>query len=478
MLDFKNKITQATSFLRRLFLERGRYRRSPVKKIHAQGRKAFSLEKQTELDLLCAQLFKKKEFLTSGKLQFIGLEKIRKRMGKSWAGLSRIVYDTAEEVMSKHLDKNDLFIRFHDESYIIIFANSSLEEGQRTAAVIAEEIRQRLFSLDEEELRKIEIRQAISEIKVSDLADQGFMDFMDFAFEGPDPYQQGTLPDEEKQEIKLSEIPKIEIGAADYKKKPKEYKSAQPIDLNCAYLPLWDVQRNALTTYLCLARGASKDKNLLNAHENIYRGQSADSKVALDRKILDVVRLELAQMEKDNRKLLIACPVKYKTLHEFESYEAYKEQLALIPLQQRQFLILLVQLDDNMPTKEVYWFATPLRQFCRHIFAEVPLRRDINFNYLRNSGVDVTGIRLDDSLNSEQEIMNLLSGFSSKAKSLKIPKTFILGVSTLSLTTSSVCAGFDFLGGSAIHDEVPRPDSVHRYRHEDLLTALTKTSAH
>jgi hypothetical protein len=90
--------------------------------------------------------------------------------------------------------------------------------------------------------------------------------------------------------------------------------------------------------------------------------------------------------------------------------------------------------------------------------------------------VDAAGVRLDSTAASEQEMIAVLNGFSAKAKSVKVPKTFVLGISSLSLTTSAVCAGFDFLGGTSIHEGVARPDTVHRYRYQDLLTGLLAKS--
>jgi hypothetical protein len=198
-------------------------------------------------------------------------------------------------------------------------------------------------------------------------------------------------------------------------------------------------------------------------------------RIALDHQILDTVMAELANMEQDGRKLLIACPVQYETLHHFESYEIYKQSLERIPVQQRQYLVIYVLgMGIGVPPKNAYWFATPLRQFCRHVFAEIPLRRDINFNYLRNTGIDVAGARLDGTEKSEQETINLMTAFCTRAKVLKMPMTFLLGVPTLSVTTSAVCATFNFLGGPAIHEEVEKPDTIHRYRYEDLLSGLVK----
>lgn len=475
----KKLAAQITPFWNRLLFWRKKRTQSHVEQIHSK-RSNLSPEKQAALEKLCNQLFKQKELITSGKLQFIGLAKIKRRMGKQWAGLSKIVYDTAEEVIDKYMDKGDIFIRYQDDTYIIIFARASLEEGQLKAAMIADEIRRRLFELDEEELRSIEIREAIGEIRTDFLVDKQFPDFLDaLAIDLEDiavqKEQEAEQKAEQEKNFSLSELAGVDIEASDYRPKTSKPKkeAVLPAGLKFSYLPLWDVRRNALTTYLCLARGSANNSNLFDAYKALYKGQSGENKEALDLNILKTVKTELASMEKDGRKLLIACPVQHETLHSFESYERYKQIIQRIPPAQRQYLVFYVMnMNDNLPPKNAYWFAAPLRQFCRHVFAEIPLRRDINFNYLRSTGVDVAGVRLDGIMGSEQETINLMMAFCTKAKTLKIPMTFVLGVTSLSLTTSAVCATFDFVGGPAVHDEVERPDTVHRYRYEDLISGL------
>ncbi len=86
-------------------------------------------------------------------------------------------------------------------------------------------------------------------------------------------------------------------------------------------------------------------------------------------------------------------------------------------------------------------------------------------------GLDGVGICIDTDA-SEQQVLSILNNFSATAKSHKIAHTFVLGVSSLSLTTSSVCAGFDYLGGSAIHESVHNPDTIHKFRHEDIVSNL------
>lgn len=473
MEKYKQIVSDALPFFGRFFS--GEKMPDIPQKKNRRSVETLDIEKQKKLDALCQQLLCKKELIMSGKLQFIGLTKIRKRLGKEWAGLSRIVYNTVEEILANHLDKSDVFLRYNDEAYILLFARASKEEANTKATLIAEDIRKRLFELDEKALRDLEIRQAISEIRRSSLKDGSFSDFLD-SFAMNDAAQEKNPEVEPENHLWREEIQSVEVDAAYYKPKSAlaVTESILPTDLHYAYMPLWDVRRNALTTYLCFLRSAGK--NTFDSFKGIYDGQTAGTKLALDVKMLEFVRNELESMEKDGRQLLIACPVQHETLYRFESYETYKELLQDIPAEHRQYLIFLVTgTAEEISLKDPYWFAAPLRAYCRHVFAEVPLRRDINFNYLTNSGVDVVGIQLNRSTVPEQEIISILNGFGAKAKAFKIPQTFVLGVSSLSLTTSAVCAGFSYLGGTAIHGDVAKPDIIHRYKNEDLLSNLIQS---
>lgn len=457
---------------------------APVNKIKAKRTSRIAPEKQEELEKLCAQLFKQKELITSGKLQFLGLSKVKRRLGKSWEGVRQIVFNTVEDIIDRHMGKGDIFIRYRDDTYIIIFAHASLEEGKLKSALIAEEIRKELFALEEKELRDIEIRKALAEVRTSMMHGMDFPDFLD-ALD-----VELTEADEKEKEEEYSgiideppDIESIEVDSKAYRPKagslPTAEDAALPEDIKFTYMPIWDIRRSVLTTYLALP--FTEDQNqggVFDKYKSLYTGlSSATQKAALERYILEHIMKDLEEMAQEGRQFILACPVQHETLYQFEDYERYKQLLLNIPEQQRPYLVFYVMnFDKPLPVKHAYWFAKPLRQFCRHVYAEIPLRRDINFNYLRNTGVDVAGVRLDGvSADKEQDVFNLLSSFASKAKALKVPMTFAMQVSSVSFATSAVCAKFDFLSGEAVHKAIEHPEAVQRYGQNDLLAGILNT---
>jgi GGDEF domain-containing protein len=446
--------------------------KTSISRLHAPSTRDLSPEKQLALRTLCEQLFKKREVLTSGKLQLIGLENIKKKMGKRWQGLCNIVYETTENVIKENIGNNDLFIRYTDDTYVIIFANTDLAASEATAHLIAKEVRRRLFLLDEAALREIEIRETVKQTRTDTLSTLDFSDFLD-AFVA-EPTEVVTNPSFHSSSNDYSgSILKTEIEPQAYKptnKNLKDFHSAGK--LTFSYMPLWDVKRGALTTYACFASQHDSQEDLIAQHKTIYQKLNLEAQVAADLQILAHIKDELSLMEAEQRKLLVVCPVRYETLFGFDSYEAYKESLLDIPLGQRQFLILLIlRPNKELSAKDAYWFLAPLKGHCRLFFTEVPLKQGVHYQTLKSIGLDGIGICIDKDV-PEQQVLAVLNSFSTAAKSHKIAYTFVLGVSSLSLTTSSVCAGFDYLGGSAIHDPVTQPDTVHKFRHENIVSAL------
>lgn len=230
----------------------------------------------------------------------------------------------------------------------------------------------------------------------------------------------------------------------------------------CAYLPLWDTKRNALTTYLCLPPAHAPQQKL-----------SRQGRMTMDLGMLGSAIAELEKLGRDGKKFFIVCPVRHETLYNQDSYKKYHMLCQGVAQEQRKFLILLMtHLQRDLPKTQAYWFVATLKNYCQQIFAEVPLGQKTDFLSLRNAGIDAVGVSIGGRDGSEQETIRLLNSFSAQARTGRIPAMFALEVPTLSLATSAVCAGFDCLAGSAIHGAVKNPDNIYRYRHEDLFAGL------
>jgi hypothetical protein len=424
-------------------------------------------EKQKQLDALCSQLLQKKELIASGKLQLIGLETIRDRMGTRWQKLCQDVYATTEDVITQHLCKGDVFMRYKGDSYIIIFAYASRQEAAVKAELIVSEIKRRLYELNKDDLSGINVGAEVGEIRANEFASKGFPGVLDTAFSGE---ASGT------EVLKSKTNRKYASGRVALDLYAETEKQKEPLaELRYFYIPLWDVHHGALTTYICMPQFDEDAESGFQAYEDFYRAQSTADRVLLDMRMLQSIIEELATMERENRRFFVICPVHFETLSYLENMQAYKDMCQHIPVEQRKFLIFMVaDMPNGSAMNEPFHFISPLKNFSSHVFSRNTLDVNINFQLLKDSGIDGIGVSAFSEIHTEEEALNALNNFCAKARLNKIAKTFVLDISSLSMTTSSVCAGFDYLGGSGIHANVARPDNVYRYKHEDLISDLIK----
>jgi len=451
-----------------------------VEKIYSNGAVVYSPEKQKKLEALCESLFSQKELIATGKLQLIGLAKIRRKLGKVWTGLQQIVYTEVEAAISKYMMPKDIFIRYKNDSYVIIFADAGLEEAQIKATLIAEEIKRRLFGHEEEELRKIETEEAVTVARTDKLKAAGSLaETMEIVFrdiEAEKEKPKKALPLQEGVDFVLPQT--VEVDPYSDRQKPgtiEQEKDKSDLSLTFNYVPLWDIKKNLLTTYLCMARKGQDDSSPLDGHENVFLGASPSEKTKSDILVLRIVAKELNAMAQDGRKLFIACPVHYETLSRADGYEKYIQECQKIPAEHKRWLIfLLLDLPAHTHQINIPKFSVPLRQHCYAIHAQVPLDLKVDFALFRECRFEALGVRLGKTKGNEKQLIEMLNAFTEKAKKSYIKKTFVMDVASLSVATSAVCADYDFLAGPAIHDVVLQPDSIYRFKYESLFTDLLK----
>ena len=459
--------------LKTLLLFDGQRTKTPAtEKIRSNAKGAYSKEKQKKLEELCEALFEKKELMTTGRLQFLGLGKVKRKLGKNWPGLRPIVHDTVEGAIEKYLYEKDIFIRYKDDTYAIIFAKSDPAEAQVKMTLISDEIRRALFEHEKEELREIGVEQSVSQIKPQELnkADsfEGVMDII--MQERPEV---NTAP---KKHVEITPNYEIDPYDPNNKLKPHEPKTKNIPSIECMYIPLWDVQKNRLTTYLALPRLKKGVVDIHDNYEKIISGLSITRRVDFDLSILETVKKNLAICAEKKNHLRLLCPVHYETLRRADSHEKYILSCQKIPAEHKKYLVFLViGLPEKIIQLNMNQYFGALKKQGQALYAQVPLNTKVDFLTLSNWGVDAVGVRVKAFHKNEKNLIDRLNQFSEKAKSLRVPKVFALDIPSLSLTTSAVCSGFDLLGGDSIHSPVVTPESSYVYAYqnlfEDMITA-------
>lgn len=380
---------------------------------------------QQELESLCAELFRKRSLVTSGKLQLIGLEKVKRRLGAKWPAMQAQVYAITEDVIARHLSTGDIHLRHKDDTYLIIFATASREEGEYVAAAISNEIRDRLFSSGNEDLRSIAIKKHIVQTKAGFISGKPLGEILDNFAASP-----------------------AEDSAVETADARKGAPAGHPV---FSFIPLWEVKLNAITTYLCAVAG-------------IEPGPQADL-MLLSRAIA-----ELQRFETENRPALIMCPVHHTTLCNAGYLEKYELLCKSIPAAQRNFLIFKLQ---GLPPAALKAGGTQysfvLKKYARAVLVETAIGDNADLSGLRYAGFDGSGLSAGMSGGSEEAVIKKLRMFSLQADAARPSRKFLLDVPSISLAASAVCMGFDYIAGPVICGPVEKPAGILRYRHSDLV---------
>ena len=407
---------------------------------------------QTQLESLCIKLFEKKELMRSGKLQFIGLETVRNNFGERWPEIKELIYKTTELIISKYLDEKDLFIKHQDDTYIIFFAEASYEESHIKATLISEEIKHLLLKTEKEKWKFFSIEKEIKEIDPSELKDKNSIaDTIDSYF----PSSISHPDDVTKQNKKI-------------KNKNPEAKTKTNNSSDYVFMPIWDVKRNGLTTYICL-KNTQSSFNALDGHKGLYFAQPHSKIREIDFATLRRAQKELAKTYQAGLNVFITCPVHYSTLSRQSCRDQYCLILQKIPDELKKFLFFLViGTPKNVHQMQLQAFAPALKSYCLYLCADVPLTGATNFETYRISGVDSVGVDLTNQEYTKED----LNKFVMSAKKRFIPFTFALGVSNVETMTDAITAKFDFIGGIAIHESVRHPAKGYRFKYSDLFSPI------
>lgn len=463
--------------------------------------------KQAEIETLCEKLFEQKDMITSGKLNFIGLDKVKKRFGKSWEGIKPIVFETADSVIRKYMEKGDLFIRYREDIYLIIFARASHEEAHIKAALIAEEIRRHMFEDEREEFQNISVDRDVRTVKTETLrGKQNLGQTIGQIFSGQidvpanerkskplnmEISEKTERPAEEKNvtaapprkeappEKKMPHVEVIEVETYQKSLRQPEKVIEEKYEPEFVYMPVWDVKRSYLSTYICvLDNNGDGLTNPFDAHKESYAELSHSQKLEHDKAVLKNVIKDLKILDGKGQDIFICCPVHYETLIRDSNFTKYRFACQSIPekLQNKLFFIVF-DCPAKVHKSTLAKFAGPLKNYCRFFCAEVPFGEEIDFVSYRSAGFDSVGINLPPLEKETALLVKELEVFARHAKKNYIPFIFALGVLSTDIISSVIFVDYEFSAGAAIHTHVHKPDIAYKFKYQDLF-AKAKEKVH
>ncbi|MDB5491720.1 MAG: hypothetical protein JWO78_1569 [Micavibrio sp.] len=418
----------------------------------AQG---VSSPKRSELEALCGKLFEKRTLVESGKIQLLGLSQVKKRIGrKRWPSMQSAIYDICNVSIRSHIGSSDLYIRYNDDNYLLVFAKTSPEESASKVALIAEDIRQRLF--EEQGIKDVEILGNIETLTRDSIN-------LDALLQGKVGVESVERPAAAKLRPVLKVV-EVEAFTAPKKRSSLFDLGVRPGNApfrDVHYLPVWDHARKRLIAYFCLAKGPDAD-HPMEGHWAYYNGVSIAERAKFDAAVLTRVLIWMRDNPQKLGSFGMICPVHYDTVlggQGAKNYQALCQKIDNDDIKSR-LLFMVMDMPSATPWFSLTQMIAPLKPFGRILCAHIPQFEQTDFTALRQAGFDNIGIVLPP-LGAGKRI-NIRS-FMTKAARSPTMKTFVLGVDDPFTVSQTIASGVRFLGGQAVHPPVEDPAQILRF---------------
>jgi hypothetical protein len=387
----------------------------------------------------------------AGRVNFIGLSKIRDKLGERWAKVSERADEITRKAIERRLIDADVYTKYKELHYLIIFAQLSHEEAQLKCALIAEEITKRLLG-DDITPDLLEVKTMVSQV-------EGKFEFED-------------VPDIEVLAAKIGDAPAPAAGNEEDAWWEDE-ETADPLaNVQLVYRPMWDVKRNAVTTFVCAPALPGPAGRLLVGESEIPRLDVPEVALRLDQLVQKRVIGDLRKLVAAGQQQLLCLPVHFETLAVSQRRMAYIDRCQRgIPPQGIKLLVFeLTGVPEGIPQNRLLEMATALKRFSRGVLLRTTLSQPW-FRPPSETGIAAMGVEYHSSSGvPEAKLIGEMERFASAAKKVGL-STYMHGLRTISLTTAAIAAGFDFVDGDIVTSVVEQPRAAYAYQMQDLYTA-------
>lgn len=373
-----------------------------------------------------------------GHVEILNLEGIRQKASKG----SRLLLDGLEAVtqrsISRHLSERDTFTKCGDD-YLIAFAELDESVARQTSERILNDVTEWLSGRDDAENTKVET--FVTTISAEELDDAGQnLDAVVAAVTS------AKLLNELRQECESGQA----AGRAEVLSPNVQFK----------FRPIWHVGRKVISTFQCLPVWSSRSGKSLTGDRVLAADADADLLIDMDLRVLQEAGHALRIQQELGHTQLISATVHFSTLNRLHYQQRYMAALLDIPKRDRNLLVLEVTgLPDGTPRGRLLDASLALKAYSRARIVMIPCDRLNEVSMIAEANFLAVGFDLQGRAASETVLMARLNAFAAAAANYRL-KPFVHGLSSLSLTTAAVCAGFDYIDGEAIAPLMDAPSGL------------------
>lgn len=421
--------------------------------------------------------------LALGRVQILGFQAVQEQLGDDWPQFAARVPEVIETTFRQRLSPSDVFRRYGDLVYLVLFTGLSRDEARLKAHFLAEEIWQQLFGMSETDDR-LDVSVLTINIEANEIEPLADLDvLLTRQFEAaalaastlcddlpwlpstpqPDPEstprkQPGTShPDLAPPASGLSSLPARALG-----------QSA------LTFTPLWSVRREAVSSYYARMRLILEPRDVLYGHDILRRATAPRDTYEFDLATLARVHAEAQRLGRRNAPNVIICPVHYTTMVNREARQEFLSLCASLPRAAARHLIIEVSgFAEGFPPHTAYEVRHWLKPFCRSAWAQIPPLPAAVRN-IKEAGFSAVGF---DARAVSPSRFAFTAGLFAEAARKSRMRCYIHAISTPAAAVAAANAGFDLLSGDAIQHPLDKVLAPYRLTLDEIApeAALPET---
>jgi hypothetical protein len=240
--------------------------------------------------------------------------------------------------------------------------------------------------------------------------------------------------------------------------------------LHFFYRPMWSVRTNMMAISSCMPIGRLPSGEMVTGTATIPPGASSDFIQMVDNGALGHVMNDGQRLAEMDHTTLVSIPVHYETFADRERRTAYLNLChGLPPRARRRVIFECVGIGQAAGQAEVVAGIMALKAYSAMVIGLLPLDTQ-NFAFWKSAGLSSVGVDIHDqqgsAANGEAELIDHLERFVFLAAQSGL-HPYVRGLNSLSLAAAAVAAGFDFMEGGIIQDQI-EPSAVRPFTLQDL----------
>jgi hypothetical protein len=383
--------------------------------------------------------------LQRGCVNVIGLEEIRFEAGLRWEKIRPSIYAHLESLLRQKLSSTDFYIQLDDTSFLVTMPAAAPDESQIFCLRIAHELHTSLLG-----------RCDISQLRIA-RATRSEGDVLELT-----PVTGDGL-------IRLAAQAGLPLGAGGPAIAPT--RTAPQADTRDAtrshqFVPMWDVQKEAITTYRCETLSDQPAFDSLSPQVRF----KADLAATLSR--IHHATQALADDLKIGQRLLMSVPISFDMLSSSVARMEISALCRSLSSGLRPYLLFEIdELPYGVPQSRLSELVGSLRPFCRGVAAQLPARIH-SYGAYQGAGLYAIGLSLAPSAFGTAEMGSEAFKLCTAAKRLHI-RSFILDIPNLEILRTVYALGVNNVSGPLLGRPLDAPAPIRRLPARDIPGLVT-----